>query len=469
MSFFVTANIIVGILELIFTIYLASIYSNSSLAIISLIFTFNYIFLSLNTDGFMITISKIVTVLFATDKDKIKKSMPYAFASNFIWSIGLSIIIIMIFSLLKYFNVINSTFYICILLLCPCLIINSFTSIFKGYFIGLQKIVIPSIIDFIEKSLRIICLLCFIASIQNAISNQIIQLVVFSYFVSEIISVIFFGVYYKSISKKLKNQHIEIDKLSVDKKLQTNNNLRTKTKKLQPNNICILSKISSYKNYSYNFTTVSKKLFKESLPICFSNCMIEISNLCAFLIVAYQLVNSGLNDIDALNSIGTFKAITYSLTSCPIIIITSIALLIVPKISLKFLQKDKPYINNIIKKICVTAFSLGVLNCLIFLAFGEQIGNLLYERNNLHLLLFTTSLITPFMFTAVMTNNILIGLSKQDRVFYHTLIYHCIMLLLLFITTPLFNINSFVFSMSFGYFVLILLNWKVIIKTYHKI
>ena len=77
------------------------------------------------------------------------------------------------------------------------------SNILKGYFYGVSKITVPSIIDISEKAMRIIVITLLIYFFKAKTITALVTLAYVSLAIGELQSLILLFIYYKSLKKKI--------------------------------------------------------------------------------------------------------------------------------------------------------------------------------------------------------------------------------------------------------------------------
>ncbi|MEG0371842.1 MAG: oligosaccharide flippase family protein, partial [Clostridium sp.] len=151
------SNILTGTLTFIYTIFLSRQMGSSGMGLYQLITPIFSLFLCITGGGITITLSKLAAEKKAAGKlNELYKTVKIMCIFELIWSVFITSILIILSQIIANNVLSDSRTVIGIIAFCPAVIIISLSSVFKGTFYGLQRILEPAIIDVVEKILRIL-------------------------------------------------------------------------------------------------------------------------------------------------------------------------------------------------------------------------------------------------------------------------------------------------------------------------
>ena len=155
------SNLIIGLIEFIFNMYLSRIFGAEGLGLLSLVSPINCLFLSFMTEGLVVTISKISAKhQHFRNYAEMDVSIKISTAFSFLWSLFLVGVVFLTAKPIATWFLGDSSLTYTILATCPLMILMSISNIVKGHFLGLAKIKVPSAINISEKILRFPILYC---------------------------------------------------------------------------------------------------------------------------------------------------------------------------------------------------------------------------------------------------------------------------------------------------------------------
>lgn len=407
------SNSTTGVLKFIFSIILSRELGAEGMGLYALIMPIYDLFACLTCGGMMTAISKESSSYKAhNDYKSLHKSIHISLVFDFIWSL---IIVLFVFTNSKYIttNIIKDSRSLqSILFVCPALVFLSLSSIIKGYFYGISKVNIPSIIDILEKAIRIFVTLFAISSLAHKDITATVSIVYASLSFGEFISFIFLYGFYRLYKKK---------------------------------------DFSVSGNFRYAKEGRAQLLFNVlimSVPLCINGFLSTALSTISTLILPRRLFVAGFEHHIALEMIGKFSGMALTIIFFPLVIVTSMSLVLIPDLAETLAKKDYFSLESRIKNVLNVSFLLGISTLIICFSIPNSLGNLFFARNDLSVYIKTAALCAPFSYTAATTFSILNGLGKQGVLLRNSIIMSIEEVILLYILTSIPSINILGYAIS---------------------
>ncbi|AYE35070.1 stage V sporulation protein B [Clostridium septicum] len=397
-----TSNITTGILGFIFSIYLSNLIGPKGMGLYSLVMPVYNLFICLMTAGIIAAISQVSAVYSAKGEyNNIKKTMRSVAIFNIIWAVIIGVIVFLFSPIISKYGVNDVRTVNAIRVTCPAMVFIALSNILKGYFYGVSKITLPSLIDILEKAMRVLTLALLIFMFKTTTLEGLVTLAYVSLAIGELQSLLLLFGYYRHISKKTP---ITRDKPERASQLLFN-------------------------------------VFIIAFPLCINGFLGNLFATASTLIVPRRLMVAGFDYSTALGLIGKFTGMALTIISFPMIVVSSINSLIIPDLSQTLSKGD--YYNACvrIKKVMKIAFLLGLATTIICNIIPDSLGNMFYNRDDLGTYIKISSLCAPILFTSTTMFGILNGLNRQGIILRNSLIVASVELISLFIFTSIPNIN----------------------------
>lgn len=423
-----SSNILTGVLGFIFSIILSKELGAEALGLYGLLMPIYNLFICLMCGGILASISRLTSIYFDNKYfNKVNVTIKTSMIFTLIWSLIIAIIVytfapIIAKFIIKDIRIINS-----IKIICPAMIFISISNILKGYFYGTSQINIPSIIDILEKSIRIIVLIIVIKSFNLKTVEATVTAAYISICIGEFLSYVFLYSYYR----KIKNRY--------------NNNLPISTTKRR----------------------LLKDMLKIAFPLCVNGLITTLLSTLTTLIIPRRLIKSGLDYTQALSVIGKFNGMALNIVLFPLIIISSISTLLIPDLSKSISKNEIESAERRIREVIKISFILGLATMVICFVIPDELSYMFYKRTDLGSYIWFASIVTPTFFISITTYSILNGLGKQNKILLNSLICSIIEILIIYILAGFTKINIFSYAIAIivDSCLSIILNIKEIKKT----
>lgn len=405
----IASNITTGILGFIFSIYLSKVLGAEGMGLYNLVMPIYNLFICLMTAGIVASISKITAVYAQKcEHNNIVKTIRVVSLFNISWAFLIGLLVFFSAPMLGKYGVNDIRTIKAIRVICPAMVCIAISNILKGYFYGTSKIVVPAIIDILEKAMRIITVSVLIFLTQAKTLESMVTLATVALCIGEFQSLFFLFIYYK----------YSINKVPIS-----------------------TEKPESRFQLLFDVVIIS-------LPLLINGFLTNILGTLCTLIVPRRLLISGFSYTEALSMIGKYNGMALSIITIPLIVVGTINTLLIPDLS-QTLVLGKQYEASIrIKKVIKFAFLLGLATTIICNIIPDALGKMFYGRDDLGAYIRFASLTAPIFFPAVTMFGILNGLNRQGIILRNSLIEAIIELICLYILTAIPSINIFGYSLT---------------------
>lgn len=427
-SFLLTAsNITTGILGFIFSIYLSKLLGAEGMGLYGLIMPVYNLFICLMTAGIIAAISQLSAIYSSKGHfNNLYKTIKSVAVFNIIWSIIIGVLVFLFSYYISKYGIKDTRTLTALRITCPAMIFIALSNIFKGYFLGISKIALPSFIDILEKAMRIVTISLLVYVFHAKTISSLVALAYGSLAIGELQSLLLLFFYYKLVKRKMP--------IGTDKPERRSQLLF---------NVLIIS-----------------------LPLCLNGFIGNIFATLSTLIVPRRLIAAGFEYSTALGLIGRFSGMALTIVTFPLIVVSSINQLLVPDLS-QTMSEGKCYEATMrIKKVMKIAFLLGLATTIICNLIPNSLGEMFYDRSDLGLYISIGSLSAPIFFVSNTMFGILNGLNRQTIILRNSVIVSIVELLFLFILTsiPSINILGYGITMFITSSLSLLINYREIKK-----
>lgn len=426
-------NLIGKIVGAIYRIPLANLLGAEGMGKYQLVFPLYSLLLSISISGIPVAISKLVAEYnskgqFGDSKRLLRLSLVYLFVISLFSSV---IVVILAGFIAKLQG--NSEIYLCYYGIAPAILFVGVLSVFRGYFQGNLKMIPTAISNLIEQVGKLVFGLFFTYKFIGYGLVYGVFGAVLGISISELLALIFLGLYYLIYSKKYVT------------KVMANNSKRG----------------------------ISRKLFEVSVPITLGGMAGPITSIIDSMLVVNLLIFSGFGAGGATSLLGLQSGIVEPLINIPIVIAVAISSSLLPNLSSAFAKDDEDEVKNLIEKAFQIILSVSVVCSICYVIFGKQVLNFLYHNslsyNELMIstkLLFLGSVNLILLSLVQLSAGILQGMGKQNLTVKSLLIGSGIKIILNITLVSLKPINIYgaMISGALSYLVILIINYGEIKK-----
>ncbi len=422
------ANLLIGLVEFVFNLYLSRILGAEGLGMLHLVTPINCLFLSFMTEGLVTTISKISARHYASGHYTLMdRSVKVSTVFSFFWSLALVALVFLTAKPIAVYFLQEPSLTYPILSTCPLMILMSISNIIKGHFLGLAKIRVPALINITEKLFRFPILYGLIRFCLHRFSFPTITLVYLCYAIGEIHSVFWLIVYYRWTNNRL------LDSVTIKPR---------------------------YGEKAYAIGNILKPLIGGAVPICMTQCLLELVNAFSSVVVKSRLCAIGYTGAEALALLGKYKGMVFPLMGYPMILVGATCSIVIPKVSTLLVSGKSGGANRLIFRCLLTAFVIGLLTCLAFWIGADAMGMFFYKRGDLGPMIRLAGLCAPLLDIAIVSTNLLISIGQEGQSFRNALLQQLLLLifLMVFVGIPALNIYGYIVAIACSNLILLTMN-----------
>lgn len=417
------SNLIIGLIEFIFNMYLSRILGAEGLGLLSLVAPVNALFLSFMTEGIVVTMSKIsARHQHFREYAAMDNTVKTATVASFLWALLLTGLVRLTAAPIASGFLGDPTLSAPILAICPLMILMSVSNIVKGHFLGLAKIKVPSAINISEKLLRFPILYFLIRFLLNRTDFPPVTLVYLCYAIGEMQSVVLLLLYYKKTKPVAEPQRLTIQ----------------------------------------GVRDILVPLAKGAAPICLTECLLETVNAFSSVIVKLRLCTIGYSPSEALSLLGKYKGMVFPLMNYPMILVGASCSIVVPRISTLAASGKGRFANRLILRSMILAFVIGMATAACFWFLADSMGYLFYKHDDLGFMIRIAGLCAPLLYMTATSTSLLIGIGCENQSFRNSLLQQLLLLifLILFTGIPALNIYGYLVSIAVSNGILLFLNLR---------
>ena len=415
------SNSTMGVLRFIFSIILSKKLGAEGMGLYSLVMPIFDIFCSLVCGGLIAAISKESAVFFEKKQYNNLHNLVKAVTNfDFIWALLIGLFIFLLSPFLCTHVIKDSRAIYSLQVISPALIFIGLSSILKGYFYGIAKVTLPAVIDIVEKAIRIIIVVFSVSFVPSNNIKDTVTIVYAALSIGELISFVLLYLSYKYYKHKY-----------------------YRTSEIPERRSQLL----------FNVLIVS-------VPLCLNGFLSTAIGAASTLIIPLRLISAGFTHGEALSMVGKFTGMALNISLFPIMIVTSLNIVLIPDISQSLSKKDYFSLQSRIENVLRFSFLVGISTFVICSVIPDYLGQLFFNRTDIMNYIKFSAIAAPFVFVSTTTFSILSGLGKQTAILKISILTSIEELILLYILTsiPSINIYSFAISLTISCITSIVLN-----------
>jgi stage V sporulation protein B len=166
--FLTSSNFITGTLAFIYSVILSRQIGAKGMGLYQLVLPLYFMFLFVTGGGTTIAISKIAAEKKALGNFReLYRIVKVTVVFEFIWSFLIMTLIFLTAGFISENFLSDKRTLYSILAFCPALVIVSVSSIYKGTFFGIQRVVAPALIDMLEKFVRVAAMFLLVSQVKR--------------------------------------------------------------------------------------------------------------------------------------------------------------------------------------------------------------------------------------------------------------------------------------------------------------
>lgn len=421
------AGLIVRVFGFVYRIYLSNLIGAEGMGLFQLISpVYSLIILTL-TSGVSIAVSRMVAE--ETARGHFANTRRITFCALVLVSVSGAAISALMYMNMDFVTGVllkDSRTYSSMVLLMPCIPVIAAASALKGYFYGIQNVTPTALSQIAEQIVRIGLVMLMARHFVGLGLEYACALATVGMAAGEIANLGVLVVIYKLGQRK-------------DPYNEPGRNLMRKRR--------IIREISAI-----------------SIPVSANRFITSIMSAIEVILIPRRLVAGGMEYQSSMEMYGRLEGMAMPLLFFPALVTSSIAITLVPAISEAMSLKNFRSVNNRISKAIRIAFILGFVFTALFFSYPDEIGSLLYKRENIGDILRSFSFICVFIYLQQVLLGILNGLGKQSISLRNSVIGYAMRIGFVYFLLPVYGIKSYVWGIIASYSCVCALNVYAVVK-----
>lgn len=285
------------------------------------------------------------------------------------------------------------------------------TSCINGYYYGLKKAGIPATTQLLEQIVRVVVVYFVATFAGNGDVKVTCDLAVIGLVFGEIVSQIY----------NIASMYI------------------TPTSRA-------MYRCSADSSNSESKRTLGKQLFKMTVPLTANRLFISILHSVEAILIPGMLKKSGLSSSEALSVYGILTGMSIPFIMFPSAITNSLSVLLLPTISEAQSSGNHDLISKTTAITIKYSMLIGIISAGIFIAFGNELGQLVYKNQLAGNFLTTIAWLCPFLYITTTLSSIINGLGLAHLTFVSSVIGLTMRIIIILILVPMQGINGYLNS-----------------------
>ena len=167
----------------------------------------------------------------------------------------------------------------------------------------------------------------------------------------------------------------------------------------------------------YKSRNLGKELVSLSVPLTSNRVLMNLLQSVETISIPICLQKYGFSNAEALSTYGVLTGMALPCIMFPTAITNSVSTMLLPTVAEIQAEKKQTRLKQLIQKVISCGFGLGSLCGILFLLFGNLIGNILFDSELAGDFIRTLAWICPFMYMNNTLTSILNGLGKANQSF----------------------------------------------------
>src|SRR3712207_2797306 len=406
------SNSTTGILKFVFSIILSRELGAEGMGLYALIMPIYDLFCCLVCGGMITALSTHASSFYAkSDCKNLHKCIHITIVFDLIWTIFIAIFVSLNSNYIGLKIIKDSRSIHSLVLICIALIFVALSSIIKGYFYGISNVTTPSIIDILEKFIRIIVTILVIKMLPVKEIEYTVTAVYAALAAGEFVSFLLLYIFYRHSKTKDFSNHCKDYPIEASPQLL----------------------------FDILFMAV---------PLCINGFLTTAISTVSTLILPRRLLLAGFSHTTSLGMIGKFSGMALTIIFFPLVVITSMSIVLIPDIAETLERKDYMLLEERLKQVIKISFLIGISTLIICFSISTSLGKLFFAREDLGTYIKFAAISAPFAYVSSTTFSILNGLGKQVVLLKNSLIIAIEELVLLYVLTSIPSINILGYGLS---------------------
>ena len=318
----------------------------------------------------------------------------------------------------------DSRTYLSLMALVPCIPIVACQSAIKGYFYGSQNVAPNALANIVEQTVRIGLVLALLQYAMGLGLEYTCALVTVGSAIGEIFNLGVVFVAYIIDRKKIKRTGTPMRKRDI-----------------------------------------GKTIASIEVPVSATRFISSVIGTVESILIPRRLLAGGLDYSGSLAELGRLSGMVSPLIFFPSVITSALATTLVPAISEAVSVKNYPLANRRISKSLNMSFMMGFVFMAVFMSFPDEIGGILYAKENIGGMLYMMSFTCIFIYVQQTLTGILNGFDKQKEAFISSLIGDILKIGFVWFAVPVYGVKGYVMGLITSEIIVCLINLRTIIKS----
>ncbi len=314
-----------------------------------------------------------------------------------------------------------------IALLSPCIPIVASASAIKGYFYGMSKVTPTAISQIVEQIVRIGFIFIFAGAIAKTDLTNACAIITLSSAVGEMANLLVVMIAFCTEQGAFKKKRAR-------------------------------------KERQGSFGRDMSSIIKSSLPISAGRFVTSMIGTVEAIMLPARFLKGGLNYTDSLSMLGRLSGMAMPLIMFPSVVTSAVATTLVPAISSAVSVNNMKLARKRISRSIILSLTMGFFFFSFFFVFGDSLGELLYDGENVGILLKEMSIFCVLLYLQQTMSGVLNGLDRQKEALVSTLLGSVARLCTIWFAVPTFGVDGYIAGMLFGTVITCTINLCCIIK-----
>ena len=413
LSFF---SVLTRLLSFIFKIILSRSISTEILGMYTISLSIFMVMSTMVSSGFPLTISKL-TAAYTTQhkKDKLWKSLSCSIILTTSISIVLIFLVIFAKRLFPIFE--DNIVYQMVSLSLPAVVFSALYSTFRGYLWGLEKYVSVSIVEIVEQIIRILTFVALFFTTNTMMHAYIPSM---SLSIACVLSTIF-GIYLF---------------------YRCGGRLSKPTKEYSP-------------------------ILKSSIPITSVKTAGSLLPPIMNMLLPSRLMANGYTKQQSLAQLGIYMGMTMSLLSIPSTIIGSLAMALIPQITILHEKENNLALTKQISSALHFTIFCSMICIPVFLSLGTSLCSLIFDNMQAGVYLTHACFLLVPMGISMLTTSMLNSMGQEVKTFQYFMISTIVSIALIYILPQYCGVEAIIYAMGISQILTCVLNLRKLNKLLH--
>ncbi|MEG2653498.1 MAG: oligosaccharide flippase family protein [Ruthenibacterium sp.] len=166
----------------------------------------------------------------------------------------------------------------------------------------------------------------------------------------------------------------------------------------------------------------------------------------------------------AVEQFGALKGMAMPVLFFPFSFISTLATLLLPDITSAYVKRQMTVLQRLVSRVLLMTLSVSILAGGLYTVFAQEIGQLLYQSDEIGFYLHVLGPLAPFMYLESMVDGILKGMNEQVATFRYTMIDTVVRIVLIWLLLPRMGMQGFLLVMLVSNLLTSLLNLRRLLQ-----